>query len=225
MGDSNSSNSSNTWLDARCYPKDTKTNFLLGVPTQCCLESQWLQALLQAACSHWVSGSRPITHWSSCPRPTCLQRKEPAGLVCGALKRQVPTLLPPKVDRPQPLSLGHRVALTRFSLEEPGWKPGDRRDSALGTLFFPVLPPVSQLGVDETPHEPGLGHTYQQQHAEPGEYRNGSKDEVQVYSLQEEAGVGVGRGDQISVAPWPALPMATSTRTGVFFHPSPLQHT
>lgn len=39
MGDSNSGNSSNTWLDARCYPKDVKTNFLLGVPTQCCLES------------------------------------------------------------------------------------------------------------------------------------------------------------------------------------------
>lgn len=58
------------------------------------------------------------------------------------------------------------MTLTRFSLEEPGWEPGDSRDSALGTLFLPILSPVPQLGVDEAPHEPGLGNTHQQQHAE-----------------------------------------------------------
>lgn len=96
---------------------------------------------------------------------------------------------PSPIDSPQPPALCHRVSLTRFSLEELGWKPGDSRDSTLGTLFLPILPPVPQLGVDEAPHEPGLGDTHQQQHAEPVEGRNGSMGKVQVYSLQKEVSV------------------------------------
>lgn len=83
----------------------------------------------------------------------------------------------------------HRVSLTRFSLEELGWGPGDSRDSTLGTLLLPILPPVPQLGVDEAPHEPGLGDTHQQQHAKPAEGRNGSMGKVQVYRLQKEVSV------------------------------------
>lgn len=61
------------------------------------------------------------------------------------------------------------LALTRFPLDGPGWKPGGSWDSAFSTLFLPVFPPVTQLGVDEAPHEPGLGNTHQQQHAEPAD--------------------------------------------------------
>lgn len=53
------------------------------------------------------------------------------------------------------------MALTGFSLDGPGWKPGGSGNPALGTLLLPVFPPVPQLGVDEAPHEPGLGDTHQ----------------------------------------------------------------
>lgn len=105
------------------------------------------------------------------------------------------------------------MTLTRFSLEEPGWEPGDSRDSALGTLFLPILSPVPQLGVDEAPHEPGLGNTHQQQHAESAEGRNGSKGEVQVYSLQEAQG----KPGQVSVAPVACPLHSHQHQEGVFF--------
>lgn len=68
------------------------------------------------------------------------------------------------------------LALTRFPLDRPGWKPGGSGwESALGILFLPVFPPVPQLRVDEAPHEPGLDNTHQQQHAEPAD-RQGETD-------------------------------------------------
>lgn len=118
-------------------------------------------------------------------REKCLQGGKASRTGVWSTYEPGPNSPSPIPDRPQPLALCHRATLTRFSLEEPGWKLGDSRDSTLGTLFLPILPPVPQLGVDEPPHEPGLGHTHQQQHAEPVE---GETDlRAQVYSLQKEA--------------------------------------
>ena len=58
-------------------------------------------------------------------------------------------------------------ALTRLPLDEPGCQPGRGGHSALGALLAPVLAPVPQLGVDEAPHEPGLGGAHQEQHTQP----------------------------------------------------------
>lgn len=87
------------------------------------------------------------------------------GLVQGEPAGPGPALLP--IPPRQYRYLPGGLALTRLPLDEPGWQSGGSWDSPLGTLLVPVLPPVPQLGVDEAPHEPGLGGTHQQQHAEP----------------------------------------------------------
>lgn len=108
-----------------------------------------------------------------------------AGLVGGEPEGRGSSLrIPDRLRCSQPGGL----ALTRFPLDEPGWQSGGSWASPLGALLVPVLPPVPQLGVDEPPHEPGLGSAHQQQHAQPvGGARAGS-------GVRAPAGVGVQTG-------------------------------